>query len=480
MDLARTRQRHLFAPARVLAPALALAAAAGCGDDPAPERVGLDTPMVAASVTCVERGAATLIGAAHDGQAWIVNGEKTQLVEFDGTIVDAEWRVDDADRVLPTGAGTASLVVDGELWTIADGTREFVSVPASAGAASSLCGPPTAEHGTFVATAGGLIERAGGVWWQWAPSRSSSFGPLRELIRIDGACAAPDDAVWLHGAGGELWRVAQDRTEIVAGESVAVDSVAIVPGEGAAALTAGELQLGPPWHDVIFDAGPVTAIASGGGRLWVVAGGRTYVRTDGAWTEVTGLPAAPTALHPDALGGAWFDAGTQACRAALTPAIQIAGVNPFEPRLEPTAQLRITPPADTAEVTIERDGTALATVPVVDGVAAASVDLGDGGWHALTVRAGAASRLLQYNLLQISDRSWATDIAPVFQLYCSRCHGETTAGTRGDLSTYEAWRGKAGRIRERMLRGEMPPSGPRPDSATLEIVLDWIEGGMRP
>jgi hypothetical protein len=279
MDLARTRQRHLFAPARVLAPALALAAAAGCGDDPAPERVGLDTPMVAASVTCVERGAATLIGAAHDGQAWIVNGEKTQLVEFDGTIVDAEWRVDDADRVLPTGAGTASLVVDGELWTIADGTREFVSVPASAGAASSLCGPPTAEHGTFVATAGGLIERAGGVWWQWAPSRSSSFGPLRELIRIDGACAAPDDAVWLHGAGGELWRVAQDRTEIVAGESVAVDSVAIVPGEGAAALTAGELQLGPPWHDVIFDAGPVTAIASGGGRLWVVAGGRTYVRT---------------------------------------------------------------------------------------------------------------------------------------------------------------------------------------------------------
>jgi hypothetical protein len=298
MDLARTRQRHLFAPARVLAPALALAAAAGCGDDPAPERVGLDTPMVAASVTCVERGAATLIGAAHDGQAWIVNGEKTQLVEFDGTIVDAEWRVDDADRVLPTGAGTASLVVDGELWTIADGTREFVSVPASAGAASSLCGPPTAEHGTFVATAGGLIERAGGVWWQWAPSRSSSFGPLRELIRIDGACAAPDDAVWLHGAGGELWRVAQDRTEIVAGESVAVDSVAIVPGEGAAALTAGELQLGPPWHDVIFDAGPVTAIASGGGRLWVVAGGRTYVRTDGAWTEVTGLPAGADRAPP--------------------------------------------------------------------------------------------------------------------------------------------------------------------------------------
>jgi hypothetical protein len=95
------------------------------------------------------------------------------------------------------------------------------------------------------------------------------------------------------------------------------------------------------------------------------------------------------------------------------------------------------------------------------------------------VRAGAASRLLQYNLLQISDRSWATDIAPVFQLYCSRCHGETTAGTRGDLSTYEACAARPAGSRTHAARRDAA-SGPRPDSATLEIVLDWIEGGMRP
>lgn len=478
MDRARTPLLHEIVTG--LALVAGTVSIAGCGDEPAVERIGLDVPTVAATVTCVERGTAQLAGVAHDGEAWLVEGEKTTVLTADGAELETGWRLDDADHVLPTGAGTATLLIDGELWTLDDGVREFVSTPAAVGAASSLCGAPTAEHGTFVATAGGLIERAGGVWWQWAPSRSTAFGPLRDLARIDGACTGPDEAVWLRGAGGELWRVAQDRTEIVAGESVPVDAVAIVPGEGAAVLSAGALMIGPPWHDVVFDAGPVTAIASGDGRLWTVAGGRTYTRTDGEWAEVTGLSAVPAALFPDAVGGAWFDAGTQVCRAAVAPAIQVAGLTPFEPRLDPTAQLRVTPPTDVAEVTIERDGAVVATASVVEGVAAASVELGDGGWHALTVRAGTASRLLQYNLLQISDRSWATDIEPVFTRYCARCHGETTAGTRGDLSTFESWRSKAGRIRERMLRGEMPPSGPRPDSATLEIVLDWIEGGMRP
>ena len=70
----------------------------------------------------------------------------------------------------------------------------------------------------------------------------------------------------------------------------------------------------------------------------------------------------------------------------------------------------------------------------------------------------------------------------IFEASCagSRCHGPTPGGGRVDLSTYDGWRTKASRIRERLLRGEMPPSGPRLDSATIDIVLDWIEGGMRP
>jgi hypothetical protein len=125
----------------------------------------------------------------------------------------------------------------------------------------------------------------------------------------------------------------------------------------------------------------------------------------------------------------------------------------------------------------------VASAPVIAGVAAlADVELRDGGWHQLTIRAGGASRRLAYNLLQISDRSWATDVQPIFTASCGggRCHGPNPGGGRVDLSTYEGWRQKASRVRERLLRGEMPPSGPPLDSATIDIVIDWIEGGMRP
>ena len=143
----------------------------------------------------------------------------------------------------------------------------------------------------------------------------------------------------------------------------------------------------------------------------------------------------------------------------------------------------VAPPADATAVTVERDGVALATAPVVDGVAALpDVELGAGGWHALTIRAGAATRVVPYNLLQISDRSWAADIEPIFAASCAggRCHGPSPSGGRIDLSTYDGWRQKASRVRERLLRGEMPPSGPPLDSATIDVVIDWIEGGMRP
>lgn len=171
------------------------------------------------------------------------------------------------------------------------------------------------------------------------------------------------------------------------------------------------------------------------------------------------------------------------CRAALTPAIHVTGLTPYEQRVTPLAQLRVAPPASETAVTVERDGLLVATAPVIDGVAAVSdVDLGAGGWHDLTIRSGTTSRRLEYNLLDISDRSWATDVEPVFTEFCSgtRCHGPTPSGGRVDLSTYEGWRMKASRIRERLLRGEMPPSGPRPDAATVDIIVDWIEGGMKP
>lgn len=464
--------------------AIALAlAAASCGTEPVAEVIALDVAHIAPTVTCVATDGAMVRGAAADGALWLSAAGAIKTVGLDGTITTPAWSVAETATLYPTSATAAAAIIDGEVWTVDEGVREFVPTPRALGAAAALCGPPRGDHGAFVATAGGLIERAAGLWWQWSPSRRDSFGALRELARIDGACAASDDAVWLTATTGELWRITRDDADVVAGTSVAVDGVAIVPGEGAAVQIAGELTIGPPWHDVRFELGAVAHVASGGDRLWAVAGGATFVRDAGVWAQVDGLPGTPSKIWPDAAGGAWFEVGAQVCRAALTPAIHVTGLAPYEQRVTPLAQLRVVPPAAETAVTVERDGAVVATATVIDGVAAVSdVDLGAGGWHDLTIRAGTTARRLEYNLLDISDRSWVTDVQPVFTEFCggTRCHGPTPSGGRVDLSTYEGWRMKASRIRERLLRGEMPPSGPRPDSATIDIIVDWIEGGMKP
>lgn len=263
--------------------ALALTAAS-CGTEPDAEVIALDVAHVAPTVTCVATEGAVIRGAAADGALWLDAAGAIRTVAIDGTITEAPWTVATGATLYPTSATTTAAIIDGEVWTIDEGVREFVPTPRSLGAAAALCGPPRGDHGAFVATAGGLIERAAGLWWQWSPSRRDSFGALRELVRLDGACAASDDAVWLTSTTGELWRITRDDADVVAGTSVAVDGVAIVPGEGAAVQIAGELTIGPPWHDVQFELGAVAHVASGGGRLWAVAGGATFVRDAGVWS----------------------------------------------------------------------------------------------------------------------------------------------------------------------------------------------------
>ncbi|MEZ4403293.1 MAG: hypothetical protein R3B06_24925 [Kofleriaceae bacterium] len=470
-------------PARSGALVLALATTAACGGDVGDERVGTDIAHLQPALTCVPRGTARPAGVTPDGELWMVGPGQTSVIDLDGTTVEAPWALDDASVVQPWSTLTAAAIVDGEVWTVSEGVREYVPTPTALGATGALCGFPSAQHGAFVATAGGLIERSSGLWWQWTPSSSTSFGTVKDLARIDGACTAADGAVWMTNQDGALWRITREAAEIVAGATAPISEVAIVPGEGAAVRTGGELSLGLPWRAVVFDAGPVERIASGGGRLWVVAGGITFVRTAGAWAIVDGLAAAPAEIFPDAAGAAWLAVGDQLCRAATDRTVRVDGLLPFEQRVAPLAQLRVVPTSDETEVTIDRDGATVATAPVVDGVATLSdVDLGGGGWHQLTVKAGASARLLEYNLLQISDRTWTTDIQPIFEANCggTRCHGPAPVAGQIDLSTYDGWRSKASRVRERLLAGTMPPSGPRLDSATVDIVLDWIEGGLQP
>ena len=135
-----------------------------------------------------------------------------------------------------------------------------------------------------------------------------------------------------------------------------------------------------------------------------------------------------------------------------------------------------------AGLTVERDGVAVATLPGSGEHTLMGFDLGPPGWHQLTVRAAAASRVLDYNVVDLPLRSWATDVQPIFAASCggAPCHGPSPAGTQVDLSSYQSWRSRAGRIRERLLLGQMPPVPPRLAPDPVAIVLERLDGGMKP
>jgi hypothetical protein len=467
------RRRHT-----VLALSFA-AATAGCGDDV--EVVPADVDAIAATATCTPLApAARVLGTSSEGELWLDDDGVTVVRDAGGATHTGAAAIADAGAALPWSADGASLLVDGELWTVRGADREFLPLPEELGRVAAWCGDPLAERGAFVGTDTGLFERLGGFWWRWSPAGEAGFGVARQLVRNDGACAGTDDVLWLVNGDGALWQIAVADARVVAGERGPITQAAAAGAAGAATLAAGGMMLGPPWHGVDFAGGPPRLLAGGGGALWVAVGADVYRRDDGGWRRVTGMPAAPVAIHAHAAGGAWFEYGDQVCHATLATPLVIRGLRPYEQRVAASADVTVV--GDAPLTTVERDGVAVASLDGAGVHPLPGLALGEPGWHTLTVKAGAAARRLDYHVVDLPLRSWATDVQPIYLARCtgSACHGPMPAGTQVDLSTYQAWRTRAPRIRERLLRGQMPPVPPRLEPDTIAIVLEWIEGGMKP
>ena len=457
-------------------------AASGCGSDT--ETVATDVPRVTATATCTSLAAGSrVLGVSSEGELWIVDGVsgETSVLDVDGVVHAGNAAVDDASALLPWSDEAAAMIIDGGLWTVERDDREFVATPMELGRVAQLCGDPTAERGAFIGTDQGLFERLGGFWWRWTPAAATTFGTARQLVRNDGSCAGTDDAVWLVNTDGQLWQISPTDAHVVAGSASDAVTAAAAAGEaGAAALISDRMVMGPPWHDVEFAAGAPTRLASGGGGLWVQVGADVYQRQDGAWRIIDGMAASPVAVHPHAAAGAWFEYADQVCHAGLGEPLVIRGLRPYEHRVAALANLTVS--SDEAELTIERDGVAVTTLAGPGDHNLLGFELGEPGWHELTITAGAAARSLAYNVVDLPLRSWATDVQPIYAANCMgfSCHGPMPGGTQVDLSTYQAWRTRAPRIRERLLRGQMPPVPPQLSPDTVAIVLEWIEGGMKP
>lgn len=470
-----------MSPPRTLASLLlALVAAPACGSDDTAEVVPADVPRVTATSTCVAFAAESrVLGVSPEGDLWYVEGgtNQTKVLDATGAERPGATRVDDASMVLPWTATASALIVDGGLWTTSDRGREFLATPTELGRIGQLCGDPSAERGAFVGTDAGLFQRLGGFWWRWTPAGGTGFGTARQLVRNDGACVGKDEALWLVNTDNQLWRIAPTAAEVVA-EDVSVAAAA--GAEGAAAIAGERLVLGPPWHDVEFASGTPRRVAGGGASLWVQVGDFVYQRVDGSWRIIDGMAAGATGVLPHAAAGAWFTYADKVCHATLGAPLVIRGLLPYEHRTVATADLTVSSGA--AQLTVERDGAAVATFTGEGEHRLVGFDLGAGGWHALTVRAGDASRRLDYEVIDLPVRSWEADVKPLFTQSCAGvgCHGPNPVNNQVDLSTYQAWRSRAGRIRERLLRGQMPPVPPALTPDSLAIVLDWIEGGMKP
>jgi hypothetical protein len=465
---------------RTLPVALLFAAASACGGDDTTEVVEPTVLRVTATATCTTIAPESrVVGVSSEGELWYVDAvtNRTRVLDASGTEAPAVARIDDSSFAIPWSQKSAALIVDGALWSVDGAEREFRQTPPELGTIGLLCGDPLAERGAFVSTDRGLFERLGGFWWRWTAADGSSFGAPRQLVRNDGSCAGTDGALWMVTTADELWQISPTDARVVA---TGVGAVTPAGPEGAAALVGDALMMGSPWHEVRFTSGTPRRIAGGGGGLWVQVGDFIYLRQDGVWRIVDGVGPGSLAMYPHAAGGAWFEYPDKVCHASLAEPLVIRGLRPYEHRIVATTNLTVSSGADS--LTVERDGAAVSTVTGPGDHNLVGFDLGAAGWHELTLKAGAASRKVPYLVVDLPLRSWEVDIKPLFEQRCAGapCHGPATTGTQVDLSTYQSWRSRAGRIRERLLRGQMPPIPPQLTPDTLAIVLDWIEGGMKP
>jgi len=253
-------------------------------------------------------------------------------------------------------------------------------------------------------------------------------------------------------------------------------------------LDSDQLWVGPSeWQRWEFPNGAPTSLAAAGGVLWMTSGSQ-LLRFDGAtWNEVE--PPTKQTGDVDGLfahdGGVWVVRGGSACHVAASPMVRVDGVRPFSRSKELDHLFSVASSDDAAVLSATLDGEALSlTVDPDTGATRGKARLDEVGWHELVVEAGATTRSVLIKRLPEQERSWSADIKPIFEQHCAECHTSGNAPGGPPLATYEAWTSSAKQIQARVVgANNMPPAanrGPDWSDAQVEIIAQWIAGGMAP
>lgn len=492
--------------------ALAGSALAGCtgelgGSTPEevpgpPDVTPLDVPaspeILESSASCAPlRDGEALLSVSPEGHAWLVVPGSTTSVRvldpFGAEMMEVveEIELTEVSAAQAWSGSDAALIASGGLWRLEDLARIELSPPEGFATPATLCGDPS-HDGTLV-SGGKVFERhedpttLEAQWWVWDPGFSGDEAPA-DVIRFDGECQSEDEVLWLTSADGTLFRVEPAHFSRPVRFAQMVSAAAT--GGMLAVLESDRLWVGPEaWQSWLFPGPTPASLSASAGHLWMVSGDQ-LLRFDGeTFVEVTHAMEEPVLQVVAHAGGVWLVGATTACHQALEPLLRVEGVRPYlqSAALDHAISVRASDETATVAATLDGEEITLTANPET-GWLEGTARLDEVGWHELVlVASGAAEveRTLSIKRLPEVERSWEADVSPIYQASCagSTCH---RAGSTDppDLGSHAAWVEHADAIRAQVVQSKnMPPAantGPDWGEGQIEIISQWLEGGMLP
>lgn len=421
-----------------------------------------------------------LLGVDPNGIAWLakpVNGVH-ELRAFDfrdelpGAAIQLELEVIVAAQFL--GGRAAAFLGPDALWSFDDGslTQQALGVDRP----SDLCGDP--ESNGAVLAAGHFSERRGDQWWAWDPAVPEEEALVR-LIDVDGDCYDRNDGAWMLGANGRLWRVSSADTQLLFSDVLSVDATAA----STAVLTADSFYFGrDDWQHWTFPGPAPSRVVAGAEVMWLEEAGG-LLRFDGSEFKRLehSLSGQVETLHGHA-GGIWLQADQQLCHYETQETLRIEGIRPGQRTEQATwiADVQVSDSPDALEAWL--NGGAL-DVGAEDANGILRVEVADAalGWNEMRLVQGTAERALFFRREPAVVRSWEADIEAISTAACLDCHAPGGDAEKSPLETYDQWVASAAKIRKRVIQTETMPPLPAPGwEKEMQVIAEWLEGGMNP
>lgn len=77
-----------------------------------------------------------------------------------------------------------------------------------------------------------------------------------------------------------------------------------------------------------------------------------------------------------------------------------------------------------------------------------------------------------------TEPSYATDVAPLLEKYCTTCHSANGSQPMDPLDTYTDVKQRSGEVKSQLAGCLMPPEGSTgPTDAEVETILAWVVCG---